>query len=626
MADPDLPTRNQRIVSVSKRTGASFLWKLIIVAAGIGAYFALNAMEATKTKFYQTKTASLVIVDTLQVQPSDVIELSAQEVRDFMDPNKNTQIVANYDKAFVDNLKLYVDRVKYQPVQNSQELLDRMNQEIRNEEAAAERVSEQQLDILERQYAARKAALFEKCPLPAESMSTIAKAENAATNSKPPVIKPCPQSLPSAASCEQIITQFSCWSNNYAAQKRGQEDKDKYVSQTREAQVKAIYEYVRPQLISRVNQIKKDRQVHSFAYLFPGNVLDERNGSHVIFSIFWLTCMVILIFGVLFVILLLLRPFPPFAGGTEALSDQAKSFLSRRFGAPEIAKTAIAATTALGIGTAVAVASSMNMPNHDTNPPSSRVVQNIYDNSQSGNKPGSISKPPILNVTLASPPPVAPNVYVASADSRKVDDLTTAYGELNRNFQMLTQNYNTLKSEVGTTLGRIDSAMDQKVQPLGTQLISVTDELAHTKSDLQELKADATTLKNDFITRIDLLNSSILDSRNDDLSQLRIPAHRNLFTKTLSLFKVNGERYLVTMQSYLALRRLMCVKKVYNRPGTCAVDGKCDCDQNNLVDKLRDLIGTKPVTESEFSEMLSNADATAWQTWKAIILRYTRVV
>jgi hypothetical protein len=56
--------------------GSSSFWKLIIVAAGIGAYYALNAMETAKIKFYQTKTARLVIVDSPQkAMPSEVIDL-----------------------------------------------------------------------------------------------------------------------------------------------------------------------------------------------------------------------------------------------------------------------------------------------------------------------------------------------------------------------------------------------------------------------------------------------------------------------------------------------------------------------------------------------------------------------
>jgi len=310
---------------------------------------------------------------------------------------------------------------------------------------------------------------------------------------------------------------------------------------------------------------------------------------------------------------------------SEALSEQAKTFLSRGFRAPEVAKTAIAATTALGIGTAVAVASSMNMPTHDPKPPRSEVVQNIYDINRSENKPGPGSKP-MVNVTVSPVPPLPPNVYVATADSKKIDDLTNAYGELNRNFQILTENYNALKSDVGTTLDRIDVAMDQKVQPIGNRLVSVSDELAYTKSELNGLKADATTLKHDFLTKIDALNSSILDYRNEDLSQLRIPAHRNFFTKAAGIFKVNGERYLVTMQSYYALKRLMCVKTVSNRPGTCAINSECECEQNQLVDKLRQLVGREPMDVSHFSKELRPVDPIAWQTWKEIILRYTRVV
>ena len=115
----------------------------------------------------------------------------------------------------------------------------------------------------------------------------------------------------------------------------------------------------------------------SFAYLFPARVLDEKNGSHVIFNILWLTCMVLLVFGILFVILLLLRPLPPFACGVEALTEQTKSLLARPSATPELARTVTVTLAALGIGTAVAVAGGMSMPSSGRNS-NLELVQSRY--------------------------------------------------------------------------------------------------------------------------------------------------------------------------------------------------------------------------------------------------------
>ncbi len=624
MADQLPPTPRPSKWSAFKRTGASFIVKLVIVAAGVGAYYALNSMERSKSNFDKTKSAPLVIVDVPQKEKSrDIIELSAADVKKFFD---------NYEgKEDLEKLKAYIDRLKYQSLKNSDELLDRINQEVLKDEAAAERASEQQRDFLEKQFAARKAALFEKCPLPEESTLPTVATNNKAT-AKPPVIKPCPQTP--RPTCADIENQYSCWRTNYAAQKGQLEVKDSEVRKNREKQIKAFYEHVRPKLIARVEDEKKARQAKSFAFLFPKDVLDDGNGIHVIFSIFWLTCMVILVFGVLYVILLLLRPVPPFASGSQALSERAKDFLARRSATPQLARTLIATTAALGIGSAVAVAGGMNMPGSAgrTNLESAQVSYNTGDTS---NRIVQTSKPPVINVTV---PPTTP-VLVPYPDNSRIDGFARELGQFGGNVDTLTQNLNTLKSQVDSTLQGIDSAMDQKVRPLGVRLDSVgdgladtRDDLAYTKAEVQALKDQATTLRVEFLTRIDGLNTSVKDLRNDYFSQSRTPGNRNFVAK---IFKPGSERYLVTNQSILALTHLMCTKarKDPNPQATtdqpaasCTWDSECDCKGNSLLKKLQDMVvaGAAPMTEAQLSSALST-DA-AWKVWKGVILRYTRVI
>jgi len=60
MTGQDSETRRQTLVSAFRRTTVSFFWKLIIVAAGVGAYFALNGMEQSKSHFDDANTDSLI--------------------------------------------------------------------------------------------------------------------------------------------------------------------------------------------------------------------------------------------------------------------------------------------------------------------------------------------------------------------------------------------------------------------------------------------------------------------------------------------------------------------------------------------------------------------------------------
>jgi hypothetical protein len=622
MTDQNSETRRQTLLSAFKRTGVSFFWKLVIVAAGVGGYFALNAMEQSKSNFDKANTDSVVIVDRPENDWQDIIELPANDVSAMFDNYVDTKVEAN--KKLVDDLKLYVNRVKYQPVQNSDELLDRMNQEILKDEAAAERDSEQQLDFLEKQFAARKASLFEKCALPVEPIPASATVANHAENKKVSVVRPCPQSLPRNPTCAQVTNQFACWKDNYEAQRRTLTNRDSQVK-IHEARMKGVYEHLRPKLIARVDSEKGQRKVDSFAVLFPSKVLDEKNGIHVIFSIFWLTCMVILVFGVLFVILFLLRPLPPFAGGVEALSEQTKDLLARPSATPAVAKSVLFTVTALGIGTAVAVSGGMNMPGSNKRS-NLELVNSRYTNGP-GDQFGENSKPQRPQIINVAAPPISPpsvTVNVPSSDNAKLDRLSQSFAQLDSNVRTLTGNLNTLKSGVDNTLSHIDSAMDQKVQPIGSRLVLVGDEVASTKSELQAFKAEAATLKNDFLTRIDGLNTSFQDFRNEDLSQVRIPGNRDFFSKTASIFSWDKERYLVTTQSYLALKRLMCVKTVSDRQtASCTLNATCDCEKNELVEKLRSLIGKKPMTKSQLFDELKGADV---ESWKSIILRYTRVV
>src|SRR5215213_4075791 len=620
---------NQKFWSIFNRTGSSFLLKVAIVGIGIGAYYALNSIERAKDNFDQVRKASVVIVDrAVPISSADIIELTTADIGKFLDDYKSNRTKALSpadEKKLIADMKGYVNRVKYQRVRDGNELLDLMNQEILKDEGAAQRTNEQQLDILERQFAARKASLVEKCPL-AETPPAGAESKEKNGTAKTPRLKPCAQTLPRNATCAQVTSQFECWSKNYEAQKSSLVNKDSEISTNRGDRVEVVYEHLRPKLLGKISAEKDSRQVKSFAFLFPARVLDEKTGSHVIFSIFWLTCMVILVFGTIFIILQLLRPLPPFARGSEALSDQAKFFLTRRSASPELARTLIATTAALGIGTAVAVAGGMNMPGTERRAnaemfKASQITAGVVNDSRQAPKP---SQPQIIDNTAPITYLYPTKIYVPSSEGARIDSLAQSFGQLDTSLKVLTENITKFEAGVQADLTAVNKTIDQKIQPVVSNVDSLKNEVVSTKSDLTTLKNQTASVKNDFLTKIDGLNTSIQNLGNDDLSRLRIPGHRNIFSKASSLFRWDSERYLVTTESFMALRRVICVKNdekisLGQKPSPCSLNANCTCVNNELMNKLKLLIGHEPMTDSQLSKELSAADAGAWKSWKQVI-------
>ena len=233
MTKQDSGTRTVRVRSAFRQTGRTFLGRVLIIAVCVGAYYALNSMENTKNDFDKRQNAPIVIVDSaVSGSSSDIIQLTAAQL------TTNQQITP------------YLNRVSHQPFKDGDELLASINQEILKDEAADERTFAQQLDVLERQYAARKASLFEKCPLRTVETAVPVAPAKPEKPTKPVVLKPCP--LPKKSTCDQINAEFECWTNNYNAQKAIAAGHESKITKNREDKIKAVYTDLRPKLIARI--------------------------------------------------------------------------------------------------------------------------------------------------------------------------------------------------------------------------------------------------------------------------------------------------------------------------------------------------------------------------------------
>jgi hypothetical protein len=649
------PTGDSNVRSVFIQTGMSFFWKLVIVMAGVVAYYGLNSMESSKGRYDKARNAPIVIVDELAPNPTETgqernsVELKAASVKAFFKDNKvGTVSPSAEERKFIADMEGYVDRAKYQPFKNGDELLDRLNQEILKDEAADEGVRQAQMDIIHKQYVAKQTALLtqinEKCQPEIQAQEPV-KANHARPRQKAP---PRTEDL----NCKQLAQQIANSETDHTRQSEAVKNKFAQINRVREARVRRVYDYMRPQLLAQIEEQKGKQPIRSFAYFFPSNVLDEKNGIHVIYSIFWLTCMVMLIFGVLFLILLVLRPLPPFAGGAEALSDQARSFLTKRSATPELAKTLIVTTAAIGIGTVVAVAGGMNMPTAGRITAFDPQAQYQINLTREGVKPGEPPKPapqgsPVINVTAYAPItyPTPMTISIPSSEGPRIDALAREFGTLGGQLHALKTDYDGINAQF--TL--VDDAV-KKTVPLVDQLGKTAKEIKNeqvisginlsiAQADLDNLQQRANSIEVDFFKRAEVFNATLQDLRNDQLRQSSPLRTQNIFTRTKQLFTVGPERYLVTGQSYLLLRSMMCT--VQSNPATnttssstttaaapCTLDTRCNCtsDMATILNKLKNLIGGEPMTEDAFMSNFDANERTKLKLWKPVILKYTRAV
>ena len=432
-------------------------------------------------------------------------------------------------------------------------------------------------------------------------------------------------------------------------------------------QINLVYEKLKPalgELIKRSPGAPKLPAENAFRGWFnPRSLLDARSSTHVIYQTVQLTLSMVLILGVIFLLVLILRFLPFFAGSTDQLRDQTKAFLQRSGGTvPPVAKSIIATASALAIGTAVVVAGNKAI----TPPTRDPIYDGGSDNGDANNQlPGNQGpgrrKPPQkpsgeCNDCGEYPPDDRVDVHVVKLEEpiaypspitiSGADSLTLTEQSIDRIKTAITA---SLKS---TTTTISDADLEVRIRKITEQVFTekvttITSTCCKTGGDstfkpepfLQLLQPTFTTIES-IRKDLDATRKKVeeIQNQNDNLQPQTDSGGRGVVTRTKQFFK--GDRYLVTRQTVESLRILMTKLPIECEPG---VPGKKCCGNEQVNDpvckdskvdailgRLAKMIGYPPASESDFMQLLrgstrrDDVDKTI-DKWKSVILRYARV-
>lgn len=378
---------------------------------------------------------------------------------------------------------------------------------------------------------------------------------------------------------------------------------------------------------------------------FSARVLDDSRGEYALYQAVYITCVVILVFGLLYPFYLLLRLLPPFAVSLDPLTDQAKQIISGRrdvrgaaatLAAPAIAKTLALSVAAVGIGTTVAVANSgSNRQKEPEQLAASESVSRPNPRRKEPNEEGSSSTTPADDARIAALESTLTQVLDHLSQS-KDPTLGLEVARLRGEFESLNKSTTDLGSQVSTLkerTGDIDfKNLDARTKGLMAtdvpwiqqipDLKKNTDQLVKTDvprldTGLKEFKDKANLVEKDLFAkldesakRLDLANNQILGARFNDSGN----PSRSFFSR-FNVFASN--RYMVTYQSYRIMENLMCEQPV----GLTGALNPAKCKDSSILAKMKEQVGQPPVSESQ---LLATLGATS-SAWKNQILRFTRV-
>lgn len=614
---------------------------LLIVVAALIAYFGLGALEKAKSTYEGEQSAPLVIVERDEANDDQKKNASGDNGKKVV-----TELPASQVKAQLPaSMQHYIDKIEHQNFKSANELIDRLNEEVLATGDANKKEYQDKIDNLNKSSITEFSTFLssirdtQKNHVDAETIKGLIDAieQNQAGEKGGALAVLRKQS-------QAIWDRYKAFQTAYGAAKEDLQLKMSGVDKIAHNELKTVYSDFKPKLQTLIQDAKGKPQNESpfWNTYNPSSVLNEKNGSHVIYQTIWLTFVIVLVFGVLYVILMLLRPLPPFAGGTEALTEQAKTFLSRRGGGgggastPELARTIAVTAAALGIGAAVVVAGgaagrkaapaanvdySDSEAQGDVSRPNNRYLN---AGNRSGNELPRFPEIPaaIINLPPVDPPPVyyfpTNKVDVPKIDETRLNQLSAAINNLT---DPRTGVEARLRDE-STKLGGQITAVDKKFGTVDVPALKVLVDPLPGK--VQGLETTAGQLRSEFLDKLNSASATVEDIRGDSLERFRRPEGRNLFTRFKQLF--DKERYVVSGQSHMALKNLMSYRvsqPCLNDPKKTCVETKYrDPNAQKILETLETLIGEKPMDESTFLGKFTKDNI---KPWKTLILRYTRV-
>jgi hypothetical protein len=642
--------------SIHAATGR-VLWRLAPILLGIAAYFSLGYIEETKTSYDRERAAPILLADKTSLSGKTTFEIGVDDIEKRLSPETWKSIGK------------YVGNLRYQSFKNENELGDALNEQILAEKA-----------ISEKKYQYRREALFvsnvtERLPLfndrgkvesdierlVGDQVNNLEKARDAkrlypncfeqtpATQRRPAntalgngnkdaqQLELCKQ----LQKWEAVMTKINDTDTKYQNELTRISKELGKLDETAQGKIRAIYTELKPELLAIKNDqpqrnantqlsFKQDSNfLKSFNYQ---SVLDENHGIHVIYQVARLTFVIVLVFGMISVVLAILRLFPSFASSSGALTEQARTFLVRQGGSsPDIARAAIVSVAALGIGAAAIVTSGAV----SGRPPvalsmTASTSQTTQNNQQRDNPPrpedGVLLSPPIpYPVPYPSPVTVQSFNYIPPLDHGAITELSKSVEGLRGDTNGLQTQINGINDDISKTIRpSIAQVRETDIPALQSETMTLSGYVDPLRTEVAQLTGQADSLRNTFFqklddasNKLDTANKTFETIRTDSLFRLQRPEGRNLFTRMGELF--GRERYMVSDQSYAVLVNLLC-------QGTCLDEKKNFIGPNKeILMKLQKLRGSPPLSKGEFTEALKVSNSEVLKPWLSIILRYTRI-
>jgi hypothetical protein len=439
--------------------------------------------------------------------------------------------------------------------------------------------------------------------------------------------------------------------------------------------IKFIYETLKPELPGLIsNALNSQPSEDGFLARFnPTGIYDEKSGSHVVYQTLWMTCAMVLVFGVLFAVFLILRLLPGVAEGTEVLKTHVGDLFSHAgMAIPQAGKSLLVGAATLGVGAAVAVGgtaafSQLHLVESES------ILGDDGKTGERGNtgetgKAGLQGKPGerglegkpgepftgTLTVELQGPIPLpspfildGPKTVTLDTDSLQalkdyitqlshpaLSDLITA---------KMTEVANDIVNNKIKTLNiddRLQKVENQKPDPR----VSTIE---------QSLSSFTTTFGNQLTDRLRPLKDEVAATRTaiEELNTQPGSGPQGLFPRLKGAFK--GDKYLMTYQSLTSLGLLIrtgadqsCKTNVASSEPCCpSASPIATCPDALIFSSLASMIGGPPLDENAFWNKLKKI----WQAkldaeieraaqnkkpapialkiddWKVLILRQTRV-
>jgi hypothetical protein len=658
--------------SVKRQVLGRVGWKLLIVGLAVGAFFGLNSLQSAKTRYEKKKNAIALVnlagdsstaeeateLDYADVKSelTQVFEVSIREAQSKISGAMSDPVAASI-KAITKQASNSVNRAT--TFKDKNELIGYLIGEIDRAKDREEKRLEDDKNRRIQTYETLQINCHNDRQKFLEGLNTTADRALYEELTKPEQGKP-------QITSDQAQTAEPLTADSLVKKAKDFEDK-------RHSDEVAGIDYVAFKIYGNLySKFAKDlgdlieRQRNS-GYL-AARVLDDKRGEYAIYQAGYLTCVVLLVFGLLYPIYLLLRLLPPFAASLDPLADQAKAIISGRtaggavgsLAAPGIAKTLALSVAAVGIGTAVAVANNGSSPAKYQSPalaevaapknPTLPVKQGGEGESQPGGPPGTATPTPDdsriialesrIRVLEDRPDVAGPDV---SGLVRGLDDLRSGFSSLKldrqkvENFENGVDRFNRFSALTsGINFPDLNTRTADLAVGDATKLKDITSELKTTllpqlTARTEKLENRAGDLESNLFKRLDLAsakldtaNTQILGTRDDSFVDRQGSQGRSIFTRTKQLLK--GERYMATNQSYRVMENLMCEKSL--EPAATPTVSTCIGSQARaILEVLREHIGRGPFDKTAFLQPFKTTGVgdVSSTPWTRALLRYNRL-